>query len=151
LRVVLQRVRSASVAVEGREIARVAHGLLVLVGIAVGDDAEMDVSSAAARIIDLRVFEDESGRMNRSLRDTGGEVLAVSQFTLCADTGKGRRPSFTQAAVPEVAEPLFDRFVTALRDEGVHVETGRFGAKMLVTLENEGPVTLVLDIESSSA
>ena len=149
MRVVLQRVRSASVAIDGREISRIDRGYVLLVGIATGDEETLDVSRAASRIANLRVFEDEGSRMNQSLLDVEGSVLAVPQFTLCADTRKGRRPSFTGAAAPDIAEALFEQFVLALRCEGLQVETGRFGAKMLVTLENDGPVTLVLDVESA--
>ena len=145
MRLVVQRVRSASVDVAGERIAEVGVGLLLLVGIAPGD-IDVDLRKAARKVVHLRVFEDGDGKMNRSLLDVGGRVLAVSQFTLYGDTGKGRRPSFVGAAAPEVAEPLFDAFVEALRAEGVHVETGRFGAKMAVELVNDGPVTLVIEV-----
>ncbi len=147
MRLVVQRVRRASVDVDGVRIAEIERGLLLLVGIA-SEDANVNLEKAAGKIVDLRIFEDDEGRMNRSLRDTGGQLLAVSQFTLYGDTRKGRRPSFVGAAPPEIAEPLFDAFVDAIRDQGVHVETGRFGAKMVVDLVNDGPVTLLIEVES---
>ena len=145
MRIVLQRVSTASVDVDARRIAEIGPGLLVLVGIA-ADDSEIDFARTAKKIVDLRVFEDDEGKMNRSLRDIGGAVLAVSQFTLYADISKGRRPSFVHAAPPEFAEPLFDSFVDALKSENVEVQTGQFGAKMAVRLENDGPVTLTLEV-----
>ncbi len=145
MRIVLQRVSQASVDVDGKRIAEIDRGLLLLVGIAAGD-SDIDLAKAARKMVDLRIFEDEKQKMNRSLRDIGGAVLAVSQFTLCADVSKGRRPSFANAAPPELAEPLFDSFVEALRVEGVDVQTGEFGAKMAVKLENDGPVTLALEV-----
>lgn len=150
MRIVLQRVSYASVDVDGEQIADIGRGLLLLVGIA-SEDSTMDLGRTARKIIDLRIFEDDEGKMNRSLRDIGGAVLAVSQFTLYADISKGRRPSFVHAAPPEVAEPLFDSFVNALRSEGVDVQTGRFGAKMAVRLENDGPVTLTLEVAAQAA
>jgi len=145
MRLVVQRVKRASVDVAGERIAQVEAGLLLLVGIASGD-VDVDLRKIAGKIVNLRIFEDEDGKMNRSLVDAGGRILAVSQFTLYGDTGKGRRPSFVGAAAPAVAEPLFDAFVDALRAEGVHVATGRFGAKMAVELINDGPVTLVIEV-----
>lgn len=145
MRVVLQRVSHASVDVGGDRIAAIDEGLLLLVGVAPGDDAVV-LEKAARKIVQLRIFEDAEGRMNRSLLDIGGRILAVSQFTLYGDTRKGRRPSFTGAAPPEIAEPLFDAFVEALRAQGVVVEMGRFGAKMAVELQNDGPVTLVIEV-----
>lgn len=149
MRLVVQRVRRASVDVDGVRIAEIERGLLLLVGIA-PEDADVNLEKAASKIVDLRIFEDDAGKMNRSLRDIGGQLLAVSQFTLYGDTRKGRRPSFVGAAPPEIAEPLFDAFVDAIRDQGVHVETGRFGAKMAVELVNDGPVTLLIEVESPS-
>lgn len=146
MRIVLQRVRRASVDVSRGRIGEIGRGLLLLVGVAPEDEA-VDLRRTAQRLVDLRIFEDDAGKMNLSLRDIGGEVLAVSQFTLYADTRKGRRPSFVGAAPPELASPLFDRFVEALRNEGVRVATGEFGAKMDVHLTNDGPVTLVLEVE----
>ena len=145
MRIVLQRVTAASVSVDGEVVGAIGPGLLLLVGIAAAD-ARLDLAEVARKVVLLRVFEDESGKMNRSIRDAGGEVLAVSQFTLYGDVRRGRRPSFTEAARPEVAEPVFDTFVAGLRAEGVRVETGRFGAKMAVELVNDGPVTLVLEV-----
>ncbi|MCK5247507.1 D-tyrosyl-tRNA(Tyr) deacylase [Candidatus Bipolaricaulota bacterium] len=145
MRIVLQRVSTASVDVDARRIAEIGPGLLLLVGIA-ADDSEIDFARTAKKIVDLRIFEDEEHKMNRSLRDIGGAVLAVSQFTLYADISKGRRPSFMHAAPPEFAEPLFDSFVDALKSENVEVQTGQFGAKMAVRLENDGPVTLTLEV-----
>jgi len=149
MRVVLQRVDHASVDVGDDRIASIAQGLLLLVGITNGDET-VDLARTARRIVDLRIFEDDQEKMNRSLRDIGGEILAVSQFTLYADTRKGRRPSFVGAAGPDVALPLFDRFVACLRDEGVDVQTGEFGAKMDVRLCNSGPVTILLEVEPAA-
>jgi len=148
VRIVLQRVGRAAVDVGGERIAEIGGGLLLLVGIAPGD-GKVDFARLARKIVSLRIFEDESGKMNLSLCDIGGKILAVSQFTLYADTSKGRRPSFIGAAPPEVALPLFDRFVEALRAEGVGVETGRFGAKMAVELVNDGPVTITIEVDSA--
>ena len=146
MRIVLQRVSGASVDVAHGRIGEIGRGLLLLVGVAPGDEG-VDLQRAAQRLVDLRIFEDDGGKMNLSLRDIGGEILAVSQFTLYADTRKGRRPSFVGAASPETASPLFDRFVEALREQGVRVATGEFGAKMDVRLTNDGPVTLVIEVE----
>ena len=145
MRIVLQRVSRASVTVDSEIIGEIQRGLLLLVGIGPGD-AGLDLAKAAGKVCTLRIFEDEAGKMNRSLLDVNGEILAVSQFTLYGDTSKGRRPSFVGAAPPGIAEPLFDSFVVALRARGVTVETGRFGAKMSVALVNDGPVTLVLEV-----
>ena len=150
MRLVVQRVKGASVDIAEECVARIEHGLLLLVGIA-PDDVDVDLRKAAGKIVDLRVFEDDAGKMNRSLRDVGGGVLAVSQFTLYGDTRKGRRPSFVGAAVPEIAEPLFEAFVDAIRAQGVDVETGRFGAKMAVASINDGPVTLVIEVAPPSS
>ena len=145
MRIVLQRVKSASVAVDGGRISEIGPGLLLLVGVAAGD-GEAEADWLANKVAALRVVADEEGRMNRSVLESGGEVLAVSQFTLLGDARKGRRPSFVGAASPEVAEPLFDLFCEKLREAGVRaVETGRFGAMMDVALVNDGPVTLVLE------
>jgi len=143
MRAVVQRVASASVRVDGRVVGAVGSGVLVLVG-ARHDDTSETAMRLAAKIARLRIFPDETGRFDRSLLDTGGEALVVSQFTLLADTRKGNRPSFTDAAPPEQAEPLVEQFVEALRDEGVPVQTGVFGARMEVELVNDGPVTIVL-------
>ncbi|GAG32047.1 unnamed protein product, partial [marine sediment metagenome] len=126
MRIVLQRVSQASVDVAGKQIAEIGKGLLLLVGFA-ASDLEIDLAKTIRKLVDLRIFEDEEHKMNRSLRDIGGEVLAVSQFTLYADVSKGRRPGFANAAPPELAEPLFDSFVETLTAEGVDVQTGEFG------------------------
>ncbi len=144
MRIVLQRVTQAAVRVEGKEIARIGKGFLLLVAVGSADQEE-ELVHWARKIPELRVFRDAAGRMNRSLRDVGGSVLCVSQFTLYGDCRKGRRPSFAQAAPPELALPQFDRFVELLRDEGVEVQTGSFGAMMDVALINDGPVTLILE------
>jgi D-tyrosyl-tRNA(Tyr) deacylase len=145
LRIVLQRVKEASVTVEGNRISSIGPGLLLLVGVAHGDD-ETEADWLAEKLAGLRIMADEEGKMNLSVRDVGGAVLAVSQFTLLADTRKGKRPSFVGAAPPEEAARLFDYFCERLRAAGVsQVETGRFGAMMDVALVNDGPVTIVLE------
>ena len=144
MRAVVQRVTSASVAVSGEVVGSIDAGLLVLLGVGQGD-ATADADSLADKILSLRIFEDDAGKMNRSLLDTGGECLVVSQFTLFGDCRKGRRPSFAEAAAPEVAVVLYERFVEAIRDRGVTVATGGFRAEMAVSLVNDGPVTLLLD------
>ena len=145
MRIVLQRVSEASVTVGGEVVSRIGPGLLLLVGVAAGD-GEAQADWLAEKVAGLRVFNDEEEKMNLSVRDVGGEVLAVSQFTLLADTRKGKRPSFVRAAPPEEAEPLFDHFCERLRASGVGtVETGSFGAMMQVALVNDGPVTIVLE------
>jgi D-tyrosyl-tRNA(Tyr) deacylase len=145
VRIVLQRVSEASVTVEGEVVSEIGSGLLLLVGVAAGD-GEAQADWLAEKVAGLRIFSDEEGKMNLSVRDVGGEVLAVSQFTLLADTRKGKRPSFVRAAPPEEAEPLFDHFCERLRASGVGtVETGSFGAMMQVALVNDGPVTIVLE------
>jgi D-tyrosyl-tRNA(Tyr) deacylase len=146
MRAVIQRDTHASVTVEGQVVGSIGPGLLILLGVAQGDGPD-HAGRLAAKIAGLRIFADEEGHFNRSLLESGGEALVVSQFTLLADMRKGRRPSFVAAAAPEVAEPLVAQFAAALRDLGVRVQTGRFGAHMLVDLENDGPVTLVLDTE----
>ncbi len=147
MRAVVQRVRSASVRVADEEIARTGRGLVVLLGIAQDDEAA-DVNYMAEKISNLRIFEDEAGKMNFSVLDVGGEVLVVSQFTLLGDCRKGRRPSFDKAADPDKAERLYNDFVEMLKACGVPTQTGRFQAKMVVALENDGPVTFVLDTRS---
>lgn len=145
MRVVLQRVKSASVTVDRKKVSEIGPGLLLLVGVATGD-GEAEADWLANKVAGLRVVADEEGKMNRSVVESGGEVLAVSQFTLLGDARKGRRPSFVGAAPPEVAEPLFDLFCERLRGAGVRsVQRGRFGAMMEVALVNDGPVTLVLE------
>ncbi len=144
MRVVLQRVTSASVSVEGETVASIGPGMLLLVGVGDGDAAE-DAARIAKKAADLRIFSDDQDRFNVSLLDSGGEALVVSQFTLLADVRKGRRPSFVAAAKPDDASPIVDAFAQALRDLGVQVAMGRFGTYMQVSLENDGPVTIVLD------
>jgi D-tyrosyl-tRNA(Tyr) deacylase len=145
VRIVLQRVGEASVTVGGEVVSETGPGLLLLVGVAAGD-GEAQADWLAEKVAGLRIFNDGEGKMNLSVRDVGGEVLAVSQFTLLADTRKGKRPSFVRAAPPEEAEPLFDHFCERLRASGVGtVETGSFGAMMEVALVNDGPVTIVLE------
>ena len=148
MRAVVQRVSEASVSVGGERVGACGRGLLVLLGVAEGDDDET-AAHLAGKVARLRVFENEDGRFDRSVVDTGGEVLVVSQFTLIADTRRGNRPSFTHAAPPEVAQPLVERFCAALRATGVLVETGVFGARMSVSVVNDGPVTIVLDADNS--
>jgi D-tyrosyl-tRNA(Tyr) deacylase len=145
VRAVVQRVTAASVTVEDAVVAQVDSGLVVQLGIAAGDSQAV-AERLAAKIARLRIFQNDVGRFDRSLLDTGGEALVVSQFTLVADTRKGNRPSFTDAAAPEQAEPLYDAFCASLEAEGVAVSRGVFGAPMDVALVNEGPVTIVLDV-----
>ncbi len=145
MRIVLQRVKEASVTVAGDKVSNIDRGLLLLVGVANGD-GEPEADWLAEKVAGLRIMADEAGKMNRSVRDIGGAVLAVSQFTLLADTRKGKRPSFVGAAPPDEAARLFDYFCERLRVMGVtRVETGRFGAMMDVSLVNDGPVTIVLE------
>ncbi len=144
MRIILQRVKEASVKVEGDVIAQIGKGALVLLG-AGKEDSEHDVEYLVDKIVNLRIFEDEEGKMNLSVIDSGGEVLIVSQFTLYGDCRKGRRPSFDKAAPPDIAEDLYELFVEKIRERGVKVETGKFRAMMDVHLVNWGPVTLMLD------
>ena len=144
MRAVCQRVSEARVCVNGAITAEIGNGLVVLLGIARGDGAA-EVERLAGKVARLRIFGDDRGRFDRSLLDVNGAALVVSQFTLIADTRKGNRPSFTDAAPPEEAEPLYDRFCASLRAEGIPVETGVFGAIMAIELVNDGPVTIVLD------
>lgn len=144
MRAVIQRVKEAWVEIEGEAVGRIGEGVLVLLG-AGKDDTEEDVRYLAEKILALRIFEDTEGKMNLSVTETGGEVLVVSQFTLYGDCRKGRRPSFDKAAPPEIAERLYELFVSELSGRGVKVETGRFRAMMDVHLVNSGPVTLMLD------
>jgi D-aminoacyl-tRNA deacylase len=147
MRVLLQRVSRAEVRVHERVTGRIARGYLLLVGIT-HDDTEARAVKLAEKVAGLRLFPDAEGKMNLALGDVGGAVLVVSQFTLYGDARKGRRPSFIDAARPEVAIPLYERFITLLRGHGFPVETGEFGADMQVDLLNDGPVTLMLDSES---
>jgi len=144
MRAVVQRVKQSSVKTNGEIVGRIGQGLLVLLGVAKGDRAE-DADYLANKILNLRIFEDEDGKMNRSLLETGGELLAVSQFTLLADCRKGRRPSFIAAAEPGKATELYEKFVERVRQTGVAVQTGRFRAMMEVALINDGPVTIIIE------
>jgi D-tyrosyl-tRNA(Tyr) deacylase len=143
VRAVVQRVSEARVTVAGERVAEIGRGLVVLLGVA-GGDSEADAERLAGKAARLRIFEDDAGKFDRSLLDEGGEALVVSQFTLIADTRKGNRPSFTQAAPPDEAEPLYEAFCAALASLGVPVARGVFGARMAVELANDGPVTIVL-------
>jgi D-aminoacyl-tRNA deacylase len=144
MRIVLQRVSRAAVSVDKRRVAQIGPGVVILVGVGPGD-GEDQVRYLAEKIANLRIFEDEGGKINRSLLEVGGEALVVSQFTLYADTRKGRRPSFTDAALPEVASPLVERLAAHLSELGVPTQTGEFGAHMLVEIANDGPVTIWLE------
>jgi D-tyrosyl-tRNA(Tyr) deacylase len=144
MRAVIQRVKECAVSVDGREVGRIGRGMLVLLGVH-RQDTDAGARDLARKISHLRIFEDAGGKMNRSLLDTGGEMLVVSQFTLYGDCRKGRRPSFVEAAPPALAERLYNCFVNRARQEGIVVETGRFRAMMAVSLVNDGPVTLILD------
>ena len=144
MKVVLQRVKNAAVEVDGKKVGEIELGLLLLIGAKKGDQ-EKDARYLAEKIVNLRIFEDQNGKMNRSALDTKAEILAVSQFTLYADTEKGRRPSFIEALEPEPAERLYLKLVDLLKTYGLRVKTGIFGAKMLVKILNDGPVTLILE------
>ena len=147
MRAVVQRVKHSSVKIENEMVAQIQNGLLVLLGVARGDTAQ-DADYLANKIVNLRIFEDPGGKMNRSLLETGGELLAVSQFTLLADCRKGRRPSFIEAADPEKATELYERFVNTVREKGVGIQTGRFRAMMEIALVNDGPVTIIIESQS---
>jgi D-tyrosyl-tRNA(Tyr) deacylase len=144
MRAIVQRVTKASVSVEGKIVGSIDRGLVVLLGVT-HDDGEEDARFLANKIANLRIFADQQGKFNLSALEVGADALVVSQFTLYGDTRKGRRPSFTKAAPPEIAEPLVEKFVTFLEGEGLQVETGIFGAMMLVEIHNDGPVTIILD------
>ena len=146
MRAVLTRVKSASVTVEGNVIGKIGQGFLILLGVT-HEDTEVQAVKLADKLVGLRIFEDENGKMNQGLESVDGQVLVVSQFTLYGNCRKGRRPDFLAAARPEVAIPLYEKFVQVIRDKGVHVETGEFGAEMLVESVNDGPVTLVVDTD----
>jgi D-tyrosyl-tRNA(Tyr) deacylase len=144
MRVILQRVRRGRVAVDQETIAEIGRGLVILVGVT-GTDTPAEAEWLAKKTASLRIFEDPDGKNNLSIQDISGEALVVSQFTLYADTRKGRRPSFIRAALPEIAEPLVEKFANSLAEEGVPVVTGEFGAQMLVEIDNDGPVTILLE------
>ncbi len=144
MRAVVQLVNHASVTVEGEVTGKITKGLLVFLGVAEGD-TQKDLQYIIDKVVGLRVFEDAEGKMNLSVKDIGGAILAVSQFTLYGDCRHGKRPSFTAAAKPEIANEIYEKFVAGCRDAGVEVETGRFRTHMLVALENDGPVTILLD------
>ncbi|MGD8455951.1 MAG: D-aminoacyl-tRNA deacylase [Anaerolineales bacterium] len=146
MRVVIQRVSRGVVTVEGKSIAEIDRGVVILVGVG-PEDSEEQAAYIAEKIVNLRIFEDQDGKMNLSLLDVGGEAIVVSQFTLYADTRKGRRPSFVNAAPPETAEPLVERFAALLADQGIPTQTGQFGAKMVVKIINDGPVTILIERE----
>ena len=144
MKVVLQRTTQAAVTVNQEVTGSISHGYMLLVGIT-HEDTMKDVDYCARKVAEIRLFEDEEGKMNRSIHEVGGQILSVSQFTLYADTKKGRRPSFVNAARPDIAKPLWDAFNDALRANGLHVETGIFGADMDVALVNDGPVTIIIE------
>lgn len=144
MRVIIQRVASGRVSVNHRTVAEIGHGLVILLGIGPQDNREQ-ISYLVEKIANMRIFEDEQGKFNRSILDVQGEAIVVSQFTLYADTRKGRRPSFTDAAQPEIASPLVDEFASELRKLGIATQTGEFGAHMLVEISNDGPVTIYLE------
>jgi D-tyrosyl-tRNA(Tyr) deacylase len=146
MRAVIQRVSSGSVEMDKKVVGSIGRGLVILLGVG-QDDSYEDVRYLADKICVLRVFEDENGKMNLSAQDVNAEILVISQFTLYADCRKGRRPSFTDAAEPRIASTLYETFVGYLRESGFKVETGEFGAHMLVSINNDGPVTLMLDSE----
>ena len=145
MRALIQRVASASVSVDGKTIGTIDHGLLILV-CALQSDTTLNSAKLAAKIAKLRVFKDESGKMNRSLTDTKGQALIVSQFTLAADTSRGNRPGFSGAADPSTGNLLYEQFINDMQTLGIPTQTGKFGADMAVTLTNDGPVTLMLDV-----
>lgn len=144
MRSVLQRVQQASVSVDGEIVGRIGPGLVALVAVVSGD-GPADIEYTASKIGSIRLFADAAGRMNRSVQEVGGAILLVSQFTLAGDARKGRRPAFDQASPPDIARPMFDTLTTRLRDRGLVVETGRFGAHMALALVNDGPVTVMMD------
>ena len=150
MRAVLTRVKSASVTVDGSVIGQIGQGFLILLGVT-HEDTEAQAVKLADKLMGLRIFEDENGKMNRSLEDVGGQVLVVSQFTLYGNCKKGRRPEFLAAARPEIAIPLYEKFIALCRDKGFAVETGEFGAEMLVESVNDGPLTLIVDTDQLNA
>lgn len=144
MRAVVQRVTNSDVKVEGQVLGAIDTGLMVLLGVG-PDDGEKEIEWLAKKIVKLRIFPDDEGRMNKSLIDAGGSCLIISQFTLMGDCRKGNRPSFIHAAKPEIAEPLYERFIEAVAAHGVPVQSGKFGGYMMVSLINDGPVTLIID------
>ena len=148
MRAVVQRVTQASVTVEGETVGSVGPGIMVLIGVA-AEDTDKDLKYITDKVMNLRIFDDENGVMNRSLLDVGGSILAVSQFTLYGDARGGRRPSYIRAAAPDMANAYYERLVNEWRAKGIHVETGRFRTEMLVSLINDGPVTILLDSEKA--
>ena len=150
MRAVLTRVKSASVSVDGNVIGQIGPGFLILLGIT-HDDTEAQAVKLADKLTGLRIFEDEDGKMNRGLDTVNGEILVISQFTLYGNCRKGRRPEFLAAARPEVAIPLYEKFVALCREKGIHTETGKFGAEMLVESVNDGPLTLIVDTDQLNA
>ncbi len=148
MKALVQRVRRGRVSVDGEALAEIGPGMVILLG--VGDqDSEDEARWLAGKCANLRIFEDDDGKMNHSLLDSGGKALVISQFTLYGDVSKGRRPSFVHAAAPEIAEPLVEKFTDHLREQGVESQTGSFGADMLVEIENDGPVTLMIERKAS--
>ncbi|MEQ6206277.1 D-aminoacyl-tRNA deacylase [Enterococcus mundtii] len=147
MRAVIQRVSQAAVSINEREVGRIDHGLLILLGVH-DTDTQKDVNYLIKKIAQMRIFEDEQGKMNLSIEDVKGALLSISQFTLFADTKKGNRPSFIAAARPETAIPLYEAFNEGLRQRGITVETGEFGADMAVSLVNDGPVTIIIDSQN---
>ncbi len=144
MRAVIQRVQSSSVTVDGKIVGKIDRGLLILLGVGHGDDIQ-DLNYMVDKILGLRIFQDDEDKMNLSVQDIGGEILVVSQFTLYGDVRKGRRPSFTNSAHPDIANRLYEEFVRKMKDRGIRVEKGIFGAHMDVELVNDGPVTILLD------
>lgn len=148
MRCVVQRVTEASVTVENETVGAIGPGLMALIGVS-GEDTDKDLKYITDKVMNLRIFDDENGVMNRSVLDVGGSILAVSQFTLFGDARGGRRPSYFRAAGPEAANEMYERLVAAWREKGIHVETGRFRTEMKVSLVNDGPVTILLDSEKA--
>ncbi|MCR8655750.1 D-aminoacyl-tRNA deacylase [Paenibacillus endoradicis] len=146
MRVVVQRSKAANVTIAGEQVGAIDKGLVLLVGIT-HEDTEQDLKWMADKLSGLRIFDDESGKMNLDITEAGGSILSVSQFTLYGDCRKGRRPSFMKAARPDHAEPMYHNFNELLRNKGIHVETGQFGAEMDVSLVNDGPITIIIDTE----
>lgn len=144
MRAVVQRVKRANVSVDNKIIGEISHGILLLLGVE-GNDEEKDLEYMCDKVPNLRIFEDENGKMNRSLMDVGGSLLVISQFTLLGDARKGRRPSFTEAAQPEKAIPMYTKFIGSMKEKNIVTQEGEFGADMQVELVNDGPVTILLD------